>query len=51
MSTVILAEKPSVAKDIARLLGRTGGGEGYIDTRQGTITWAIGHLVELAYPE
>ncbi|MCL2851801.1 MAG: DNA topoisomerase III [Defluviitaleaceae bacterium] len=48
---LILAEKPSVARDIARVLGVRGKGEGYLSGGDYIITWAIGHLVTLAEPE
>lgn len=48
---VWIAEKPSQAKDIANVLGRAKRGEGCIDTAQGTVTWAVGHLLELVDPE
>src|SRR5919109_906496 len=50
--TLIIAEKPSVASDYARALG---GGfqkhEGYLESGEHIVSWAIGHLVELAEPE
>ncbi len=49
--TLILAEKPSVAREIARVLGVRKRGEGYIDGEKYTVTWALGHLVTLADPE
>ena len=51
MKTVVLAEKPSVGKDIARVLNCKGGGNGYIEGAQYVVTWALGHLVTLADPE
>jgi len=51
MKTVVLAEKPSVGKDIARVLGCKGGGNGYIEGAKYIVTWALGHLVTLADPE
>ena len=52
MSTVILAEKPSVAREIAALLGAVVKGDGYLQTRDGKriVTWAFGHLVRYAEP-
>ena len=47
---LIVAEKPSVARDIARVLGAKGKGEGCMFNEQYVITWAIGHLVSLAEP-
>ncbi|MEO7326495.1 MAG: DNA topoisomerase 3 [Dokdonella sp.] len=48
---VWICEKPSQAKDIAAVLGATGRGDGFIETRQGRVTWGIGHLLEQASPE
>ena len=50
-STVaVLTEKPSVARDIARVLGADKQGEGYLQGKGYVVTWAIGHLVSLAQP-
>jgi DNA topoisomerase-3 len=46
----VLAEKPSVARDIARVLGADKRGEGYLQGNGYVVTWAIGHLVSLAQP-
>ena len=46
----VLAEKPSVARDIARVLGADKRGEGYLQGNGYVVTWAIGHLVALAQP-
>jgi len=51
MKSVVLAEKPSVARDIARVLRCTGGGSGYLEGDRYIVTWALGHLVTLADPE
>lgn len=48
---VILAEKPSVALDIAHVLGKPQRHEGYVTVGDTAITWAFGHLVSLAAPE
>ncbi len=48
---LIIAEKPSVARDIARVLKCTRKGDGIIEGGDYIITWALGHLVELAPPE
>ena len=48
--TLIVAEKPSVARDIARVLGVKGRGEGCIVGEEYVVTWAIGHLVSLSEP-
>ena len=49
--TVFLCEKPSQASDIADVLGIESRQDGYIKTRQGLVTWAFGHLLELADPD
>ncbi len=46
----MLAEKPSVARDIARVLGAGSKGEGYLHGNGYVVTWAIGHLAALAQP-
>ena len=48
---LIVAEKPSVGRDIARVLGVNGKGEGCLSGEKYVITWAIGHLVSLKEPE
>ncbi|MBQ2897640.1 MAG: DNA topoisomerase III [Clostridia bacterium] len=48
---VVLAEKPSVARELARVLGSTKRADGYIDGSTYTVTWALGHLVTLATPD
>ncbi|MGY0692093.1 DNA topoisomerase III [Virgibacillus sp. FSP13] len=49
--TVVLAEKPSVGRDIARVLHCTKKGNGYMEGSTHIVTWALGHLVTLADPE
>ncbi len=49
-SIAVVAEKPSVARDIARVLGAAKRGEGYLHGDGYVVTWAIGHLVALAQP-
>jgi DNA topoisomerase-3 len=49
-SIAVLAEKPSVAQDIARVLGADERGKGYLEGNGYVVTWAIGHLVSLAQP-
>ena len=44
--TLVLAEKPSVAKDIARILGSRQNGEGCMIGDRYIVTWALGHLVK-----
>jgi DNA topoisomerase-3 len=46
----VLAEKPSVARDIAKVLGATTRGDGYLHGNGYVVTWAIGHLASLAQP-
>ncbi len=48
---VIVAEKPSVGRDIARVLGCRQSGDGCIVGEKYTVTWAIGHLVTLCEPD
>ena len=48
---VILAEKPSVGREIAALIGATTRRDGYLEGNGYAVTWAIGHLVQLAMPE
>jgi DNA topoisomerase-3 len=48
---LVLAEKPSVARDIARVLGCRQKGNGCLEGDQYVVTWALGHLVTLADPE
>ncbi|MCA9688918.1 MAG: RecQ family ATP-dependent DNA helicase, partial [Myxococcales bacterium] len=50
MTRVVIAEKPSVARDLARALGAKEKAEGYLHGNGYTVTWAIGHLVALAEP-
>lgn len=47
----IIAEKPSVASEIARLVGATKRENGYLEGNGYAVTWAFGHLVQLAMPE
>ena len=49
--TLIVAEKPSVARDIASVLGARGRGDGFLHGGGWTVTWCIGHLVGLKMPE
>lgn len=48
---LVLAEKPSVGKDIGRVLGCNKQGNGYVEGSRYIVTWALGHLVTLADPE
>lgn len=51
MKALVLAEKPSVARDIARVLRCSQKGGGYLEGAKYVVTWALGHLVTLADPE
>ncbi|MDT3401939.1 DNA topoisomerase 3 [Mucilaginibacter terrae] len=48
---VIIAEKPSVAREIAKVFGANTKREGYIEGKGYTFTWAFGHLLQLAPPQ
>lgn len=48
---VIIAEKPSVAREIARVFGASVKKDGYIEGKGFTFTWAFGHLLQLAPPQ
>ena len=48
---VCIAEKPSVAKDIARIIGATASHDGYMEGNGYQVTWTFGHLCELKMPE
>ncbi len=49
--SIVIAEKPSVARDIARVLKCDKKGNGYLEGSKYIVTWALGHLVTLADPE
>lgn len=49
--TLVLAEKPSVGRELARVLGCRQSGDGCLEGEKYIVTWALGHLVELAPPE
>lgn len=51
MKSLVIAEKPSVARDIARVLHCNQKGNGVLEGRDYAVTWALGHLVTLADPE
>lgn len=51
MTTCIIAEKPSVARDIARIVGANSKQDGYLEGNNYFVTWAMGHLIALAMPE
>lgn len=48
---LIITEKPSVAQDFAKVFGVSGRNNGYIENDTYVITWCVGHLVEMVYPE
>ncbi|SNU10982.1 DNA topoisomerase-3 [Prevotellaceae bacterium KH2P17] len=51
MTTCIIAEKPSVARDIARIVGANSRQDGFLEGSGFLVTWAMGHLITLAMPE
>jgi len=51
MKSIVLAEKPSVGRDLARVLGCGSKQKSFIEGKNYIVTWAMGHLVELADPE
>ena len=51
MTTCIIAEKPSVARDIARIVSANSKQDGYMEGCGYLVTWAMGHLIALAMPE
>ncbi|MGV3489330.1 MAG: DNA topoisomerase III [Tuberibacillus sp.] len=51
MKSLVLAEKPSVARDLARVLGCKQSTRHYIEGPRYVVTWALGHLIELKMPE
>ena len=48
---LVLAEKPSVAQSLAKVLGVTNRQDGYLEGNGYIVSWCVGHLVELAQPE
>ncbi|WP_207420972.1 DNA topoisomerase 3 [Desertivirga brevis] len=48
---VVIAEKPSVARELAKVFGATGKKDGYIEGKNYSFTWAFGHLLQLAPPQ
>ncbi|MGB4440284.1 MAG: DNA topoisomerase, partial [Sedimentibacter sp.] len=48
---LIVTEKPSVAKDIARVLNIKRSRDGFMENQDYKITWCVGHLIQLSYPE
>jgi DNA topoisomerase-3 len=51
VKSIVIAEKPSVARDIAQVLNCNKKGNGYLEGNKYIVTWALGHLVTLADPE
>jgi DNA topoisomerase-3 len=51
MAVVVIAEKPSVAEDIAKVLGVSKKNDTHWESDDLIITWAVGHLLELKTPE
>ena len=51
MKSLVIAEKPSVGRDIARVLQCKQGGNGFLEGKDYVATWALGHLIELSDPE
>lgn len=51
MKSLVLAEKPSVARELARVLGCNKSNKSYFEGNQYIVTWALGHLIELKMPE
>lgn len=51
MKSLVLAEKPSVARELARVLGCNQNHKSYIEGSKYIVTWALGHLIELKMPE
>lgn len=51
MKSLVLAEKPSVARELARVLGCNKSHKSYFEGNQYIVTWALGHLIELKMPE
>ena len=51
MNICIIAEKPSVARDIARIVEANNRQDGFLEGNGYVVTWAMGHLIALAMPE
>ena len=51
MYKLVIAEKPSVAQSLAKVIGATEKKEGYLEGNGYLVSWCVGHLVELAEPE
>ena len=48
---LVLAEKPSVAMSLAKVIGANQRGDGYMEGNGYLVSWCVGHLVELASPD
>ena len=48
---LIITEKPSVARDFARVLKVSGNQKGFIENNEYVVSWCYGHLVQMVYPE
>ena len=51
MYKLVIAEKPSVAQSIAKVIGATNREDGYLEGNGYLVSWCVGHLVELAEPD
>lgn len=51
MKKLIIAEKPSVAREIAKVVGASKRSDGYLEGDDVIVSWCVGHLVGLANPE
>lgn len=52
MKRLFIAEKPSVAQEFAKIFGVSGKrGDGYLESEDAIVTWCVGHLVTMSYPE
>ena len=51
MRKLVVAEKPSVAQSLARVIGATKRQDGYLEGNGYLVSWCVGHLVELSAPE
>ena len=49
--SLIITEKPSVAQEFAKVLKVSGRKDGYIENSEYVITWCVGHLVTMSYPD
>lgn len=51
MKKLVITEKPSVAQQFARAIGKFDRHDGYLENDEYVITWCVGHLVTMSYPE